>query len=123
MLHPQSALTQDEEATLMFDYAATMDSVTRSDSQFTSADLTSRSTMDRSLLATATLPIGATRDMLEDAWDDGSQQGDWTGNGMESPDCEEVSVSNLSVSETASIRKPKGQCSLLLLAAVLFIML
>ncbi|XP_077335966.1 C2 domain-containing protein 2 [Lithobates pipiens] len=104
----KSALTQDEEATLMFDYAATMDSVTRSDSQFTSADVTSRSTMDRSLLASATLPIGATRDMLQDAWDEGSQQEDWTGNGMESLDCEEVSVSNLSVSETASIRKPKG---------------
>lgn len=104
----KSALTQDEEATLMFDYAATMDSVTRSDSQFTSADLTSRSTMDRSLLATSTLPMGATSDELQDAWDQGSQQGDWTGNGMEGPDCEEVSVSNLSVSETGSIRKSKG---------------
>lgn len=102
----------------MFDYAATMDSVTRSDSQFTSDDLTSRLTMDRSFPATATLPVGATRDELQDGWDEGSQQGDWTGNGMESPDCEEVSVSNLSVSETASIRKPKGQFSSPLFAVV-----
>nr|DBA34538.1 TPA: hypothetical protein GDO54_002089 [Pyxicephalus adspersus] len=100
----KTKLTQDDEATLMLDYAATMDSETRSET-FTSYDI---ATTDRSLTTTSTLPAGSSKDEQLDAWDQGSQQGHWTGNGMESQDCEAVSISNLSVSETGSIRKPKG---------------
>ncbi|KAM9320392.1 C2 domain-containing protein 2 [Gastrophryne carolinensis] len=100
----KTRLSADDEVTLMLDYAATMDGAAKSTPQFTISDI-SEATLPPS---TATLPAGSTLEELQDGWEQSSQAGDWTSNGLEGPDSESVSVSNLSVSETGSVRKPKG---------------
>ncbi|XP_075053393.1 C2 domain-containing protein 2 isoform X2 [Mixophyes fleayi] len=100
----KTVLTQDDEATTMLDYAASMDMSTRNDSRFTDDDVATQTTDEKRLRVGA----GSSDDELQEAWEQGSQPGEWTGNGVEDPDSEAVSVSNLSISETGSVRKSKG---------------
>ncbi|XP_063812755.1 C2 domain-containing protein 2 isoform X2 [Pseudophryne corroboree] len=95
----KTLLTQDDEATTMMDYAASMDITTSSN------DVTMKTADEKCLPAAAAV---SSDDELQDAWEQGSQLGEWTGNGVEGPDSEAVSVSNLSISETGSVRKSKG---------------
>uniref|UniRef100_A0A8C5LRL3 C2 calcium dependent domain containing 2 n=1 Tax=Leptobrachium leishanense TaxID=445787 RepID=A0A8C5LRL3_9ANUR len=74
----KTTLSQDDESTLMFNYAAAMDSTTADDLH--SISIT----------------------------DNGSQTEEWTSNGLAEQDCEEMSVSNMSISETGSVKKSKG---------------
>ncbi|XP_077149941.1 C2 domain-containing protein 2 [Ranitomeya variabilis] len=99
----KSVLTQDDEATLMSNYAASMDNTIMNDSSFD--DVKTANDKDLPLASTSTVPAMSLED---DVWEQGSQLGEWNGNGMEDPDSELVSVSNLSMSETGSIRKSKG---------------
>ncbi|KAG8591066.1 hypothetical protein GDO81_007046 [Engystomops pustulosus] len=103
----KTVLTQDDEASLMLNYAASMDSTIENNSAFTFDDIAAS---DKGLLlasTTTTVPAMGSDDYLHDAWEQGSQSGEWNGNGLD-PDSELVSVSNLSMSETGSIRKSKG---------------
>ncbi|XP_075710749.1 C2 domain-containing protein 2 isoform X2 [Rhinoderma darwinii] len=106
----KTVLTQDDEATLMLNYAASMDSTTDNDSSFTFDDVTANAANEKGLplASTTTMPAMSSEDELHDAWELGSQPGEWNGNGMEDLDSELVSVSNLSISETGSVRKSKG---------------
>ncbi|XP_073433308.1 C2 domain-containing protein 2 [Dendrobates tinctorius] len=99
----KSVLTQDDEATLMSNYAASMDNTIMNDSSFD--NVKTASDKDLPLASASTMPAMSLED---DVWEQGSQLGEWNGNGTEDPDSELVSVSNLSMSETGSIRKSKG---------------
>ncbi|XP_068126494.1 C2 domain-containing protein 2 [Hyperolius riggenbachi] len=72
----KTLLTKDDEASLMLDYAATMDNATKSDQEFPSADITSR-VMGRKVMLhplQPLLPLSTTKYQLHDAWEDSSQQ-------------------------------------------------
>ncbi|KAM3910394.1 C2 domain-containing protein 2 isoform 1-T3 [Leptodactylus fuscus] len=103
----KTLLTQDDEVSLMMNYAASMDSTIANNSPLTYHDVT---TNDKGLTLelTTTGAAMSSEDDLHDAWDQGSQSGEWNANGLDEPDSELVSVSNLSMSETGSIRKSKG---------------
>ncbi|CAH2219112.1 PR domain zinc finger 15-like isoform X1 [Pelobates cultripes] len=106
----KSALSQDDEATLMFDYAAAMDSTIGTDVHSVSITETMEIPGDphRSKEAVPGLSDTSPEDELHDAWENGSQHDEWTSNGLVEPDCEEMSISNLSISETGSVKKSKG---------------
>ncbi|XP_040278975.1 C2 domain-containing protein 2 [Bufo bufo] len=104
----KSVLTQDDEASLMMNYAASMDSTVVNDEPFDDVTKAATSNKGLTLASTSTVPAMSSEDELLDAWEQSSQPGDWNGNGLEDPDSELVSVSNLSMSETGSIRKSKG---------------
>ncbi|KAM4044886.1 C2 domain-containing protein 2 isoform 2-T4 [Anomaloglossus baeobatrachus] len=101
----KSVLTQDDEATLMSNYAASMDDNIKNDFSFD--DVKTASDKGLPMASTSTVPAVSLED---DTWEQNSQLGEWNGNGTEDPDSELVSVSNLSMSETGSIRKSKGCC-------------
>lgn len=102
----KTLLTQDDEAALMMNYAASMDSTIENDSAFTFDDVATQSASDKGLTLASTTTVP--EDELHSAWEQGSQLGEWNGNGLEDPDSEVASVSNLSISETGSVRKSKG---------------
>ncbi|CAN2387788.1 Protein kinase C conserved region 2 (CalB) [Pristimantis euphronides] len=106
----KTQLTQDDEAALMLNYAASMDSTIANDSSSTFHDVITKDSNDKGLLlaSTTTMPAMRSEDELHDAWEQGSQLGEWNGNGIDEPDSELVSVSNMSISETGSVRKSKG---------------
>ncbi|XP_069801248.1 C2 domain-containing protein 2 [Dendropsophus ebraccatus] len=106
----KTVLTQDDEASLMLNYAASMDSTIQNNSSFTFDEVTTKVTSDKglTLASTSTVPAMGSEDELHSAWEQGSQPGEWNENGMEDPDSELVSISNLSISETGSVRKSKG---------------
>ncbi|KAM4701567.1 C2 domain-containing protein 2 [Discoglossus pictus] len=106
----KSALSQDDEVSLMLNYAATMDS-TGSDGfipSTESAPTEESAEKELSGASAPTLPAVSSDEDLHDTWELGSQPEDWTSNGLEEQDCEELSVSNLSMSETGSVKKSKG---------------
>ncbi|XP_073524587.1 C2 domain-containing protein 2 isoform X2 [Phyllobates terribilis] len=100
----KSVLTQDDEATLMSNYAASMDNTIKDDLSFDDVKTAS----DKGLPLASTSSTVPAMSLEDDVWEQGSQLGEWNGNGTEDPDSELVSVSNLSMSETGSIRKSKG---------------
>ncbi|XP_056416184.1 C2 domain-containing protein 2 [Hyla sarda] len=106
----KTVLTQDDEAALMLNYAASMDSTIQNDASFTFDDDSTMAAGDKglTLASTATMPAMGSDDELHSAWEQDSQPGEWNVNGMEDQDSELVSVSNLSISETGSVRKSKG---------------
>ncbi|MEE6467762.1 hypothetical protein FKM82_008055 [Ascaphus truei] len=108
----KTALCQDDEATLMFDYAAAMDNTTRNHLHPTSDRATAGAAADLHLFpegSAPALPALSSEEELHDAWEQGSQPEEWPSNGLEEDqDCEEMSVSNTSVSETGSVKKSKG---------------
>uniref|UniRef100_A0A6I8R7J5 C2 calcium-dependent domain containing 2 n=1 Tax=Xenopus tropicalis TaxID=8364 RepID=A0A6I8R7J5_XENTR len=106
----KTAVSQDEEASLMFNYAEAMDnSVMNSPhSVYESATPTSAADIDQLEVSVPTLPSPVSEDGLLGTWEQGSELEEWNINGLEDPDCEGVSISNLSVSETGSMKKSKG---------------
>ncbi|XP_053561875.1 C2 domain-containing protein 2 isoform X2 [Bombina bombina] len=99
----KSALSQDDEATLMFNYAASMDS--SADDNLLPPDTTpTEVAADLSGASVQTLPA---EDELHDAWEQDSQPGDWPSNGLGDKDSEELSIGSLSMSETGSLKKSK----------------
>ncbi|KAM8976974.1 C2 domain-containing protein 2 [Pelodytes ibericus] len=101
----KTALTQDDETTLMFDYAAAMDSSTANDLHSFCAGEAPAASGGLQVPAT---PDPSPEEELHDTWGNGSQYEDWASNGVVEQDSEEISVSNLSISETGSAKKSKG---------------
>ncbi|OCT91309.1 C2 domain-containing protein 2 isoform X2 [Xenopus laevis] len=104
-----TTVSQDEEASLMFNYAEAMDnSVMNSPhSKNEIATCTSAADEDHLEVSVPTLPSPISEDGLG-TWEQSSELEEWNINGLEDQDCEGISISNLSISETGSIKKSKG---------------
>ncbi|KYO22873.1 C2 domain-containing protein 2 [Alligator mississippiensis] len=105
----KTSLSQDSEAALMMDYAAAMDGSCKED-PFTVEDSTTEVPSDEKLSLTASqiLPATDPQESNHSTWglDDGSQL--WNSDALLDQNCEETSGSSLSVSESGSVKKPKG---------------
>uniref|UniRef100_A0A8C5LRB1 C2 calcium dependent domain containing 2 n=1 Tax=Leptobrachium leishanense TaxID=445787 RepID=A0A8C5LRB1_9ANUR len=106
----KTTLSQDDESTLMFNYAAAMDSTTADDLHSISITDATEAPGNSKVpqLVLHLPPATSTEDELHSAWENGSQTEEWTSNGLAEQDCEEMSVSNMSISETGSVKKSKG---------------
>lgn len=107
----QTNLSQDCEAALMMDYAAAMDdSYIQNDTTALEESVAQSPPDDElSLSASQTLPLHEdTQENSHDAWtlDDSNQQ--WHSNALLDHDCDKVSESSISVSESGTVKKPKG---------------
>nr|XP_056714212.1 C2 domain-containing protein 2 [Euleptes europaea] len=100
-------LSQDCEAALMMDYAAAMDGSYIQNDITALEESVAQSPPDEelSLSASQTLPSQEDR---HDAWtlDDSSQQ--WHSNALLDHDCDKVSESSISISESGTVKKSKG---------------
>ncbi|XP_053311707.1 C2 domain-containing protein 2 [Spea bombifrons] len=101
----KTAISQDDETTLMLNYAAAMDSTSGSYPDSEAFDATPETSDDS---PTSQASVSLQGDPSPEAWENASRQEDWAGNGAVEPDCEEMSVSNLSISESGSVKKSKG---------------
>ncbi|KAH0624815.1 hypothetical protein JD844_032645, partial [Phrynosoma platyrhinos] len=104
-------LSQDSEAALMLDYAATMDgSYKRAvTSSAEGSPVQSLSGEKLSLSASQTIPTyEESQENSHDDWtlDDSSQQ--WQSNALLDQDCDKMSGSSVSVSESGTMKKSKG---------------
>ncbi|NWU01033.1 C2CD2 protein, partial [Urocynchramus pylzowi] len=106
----KTSLSQDSEASLMMDYAAAMDSSCREADPPTVEEALAKITSDKkqSLDASERVPGTDPQQSTPKAWDleNGSQQ--WDTSTLLDQTSEEISGSSLSVSETGSMKKPKG---------------
>ncbi|XP_015269248.1 PREDICTED: C2 domain-containing protein 2 [Gekko japonicus] len=104
-------LSQDCEAALMMDYAAAMDGSYVQNDTTALKESVAQSPPDEelSLSASQTLPSHEdTQENSHDAWtlDDSSQQ--WQSNALLDHDCDKVSESSISISESGTVKKSKG---------------
>ncbi|XP_062982669.1 C2 domain-containing protein 2 [Elgaria multicarinata webbii] len=104
-------LSQDSEAALMMDYAAAMDSSYKQDdtSSVEGSPAQSPSDEKRSLSPSQTIPAHEDpQENSHDAWtlDDSSQQ--WHSNALLDQDCDKMSGSSVSISESGTVKKSKG---------------
>ncbi|NWS66420.1 C2CD2 protein, partial [Crotophaga sulcirostris] len=106
----KTSLSQDSEAALMMDYAATMDSSCKEADPHAVEDAVAKVTSEEklSLGASEIVPDTDPQQSAHKAWglENGSQQ--WDSNRLLDQTCEEISGSSLSVSETGSMKKSKG---------------
>ncbi|XP_062455181.1 C2 domain-containing protein 2 isoform X2 [Rhea pennata] len=104
------SLSQDSEAALMMDYAATMEGSCKKADPPAAEEHIAKVTSDEklSLGASETAPDTDPQQSDHKAWglENGSQQ--WNSNTLLDQTCEEMSGSSLSVSETGSMKKSKG---------------
>ncbi|KAG8450150.1 hypothetical protein GDO86_002688 [Hymenochirus boettgeri] len=103
-----TALTQDDEASLMLNYAAAMDN-TLLNAHYSEKSVTTFA-VDKDLgePSVSVLPSPLSEDELHDSWEQGGHLEEWNINGLEDKDCEGISISNLSISDTGSMKKSKG---------------
>ncbi|XP_072850268.2 C2 domain-containing protein 2 isoform X1 [Pogona vitticeps] len=104
-------LSQDSEAALMMDYAAAMDgSRKQADASSVEGNLTQSPSDENVLLsASQTLPVHEDpQENSHDAWtlDDTSQQ--WDSSVLLDQDCDKMSGSSVSISESGAVKKSKG---------------
>ncbi|XP_042314574.1 C2 domain-containing protein 2 isoform X2 [Sceloporus undulatus] len=104
-------LSQDSEAALMLDYAATMDGSYKQavTSSAEGSPVQSLSGEKLSLSASQTIPTyEEPQENSHDDWtlDDSSQQ--WQSNALLDQDCDKMSGSSVSVSESGTMKKSKG---------------
>ncbi|OCT93716.1 C2 domain-containing protein 2 [Xenopus laevis] len=106
----KTSVSQDEEVSLMLNYAEAMDNSVMNSPHSINENATPSSAADNDHLefSVPTLPSPISEDGLLGTWEQGSELEEWNINGLEDPDCEGISISNLSVSETGSIKKSKG---------------
>uniref|UniRef100_A0A6I8MXX8 C2 domain-containing protein n=1 Tax=Ornithorhynchus anatinus TaxID=9258 RepID=A0A6I8MXX8_ORNAN len=105
----KTSLTQDSEAALMLDYAATMDSPGQQEAPFPHGEAVAIDPADEKL-STHTLPaLDPQGNELSD-WESEKDipSGEWNSNIQSDQDVEEMSGSSLSVSEPGVLKKPKG---------------
>lgn len=107
----QTNLSQDSEAALMMDYAAAMDSSNKQDdaSSVEGNLVQSPSDENLSLSASQTIPVHEdSHENSHDAWtlDDTSQQ--WDSSVLLDQDCDKMSGSSVSISESGTVKKSKG---------------
>ncbi|XP_054829044.1 C2 domain-containing protein 2 [Eublepharis macularius] len=107
----ETNLSQDCEAALMMDYAAAMDGSYIPNDTTAMEESVAWSSPDEelSLSASQTLPSHEdTQENSHDAWtlDDSSQQ--WHSNALLDHDCDKVSESSISISESGTVKKSKG---------------
>ncbi|XP_053161553.1 C2 domain-containing protein 2 isoform X2 [Hemicordylus capensis] len=103
-------LSQDSEAALMMDYAAAMDGSYKQDNTSTVERGLTQSPSDEELSLSASQTLPAHEDLQEnshDTWtlDDSSQQ--WHSNALLDQDCEKMSGSSISISESGTVKKSK----------------
>ncbi|KAJ6662385.1 hypothetical protein lerEdw1_011798 [Lerista edwardsae] len=104
-------LSQDSEAALMMDYAAAMDGSYPQDDTSTMERCLAQSPSDEKLSLSASQTLPAHEDPQEnshDAWplEDSSQQ--WNSNALLDQDCDKMSGSSISISESGTVKKSKG---------------
>lgn len=114
----KTALSQDQEASLMFDYAAAMDgALSNQDSSATeSVAINALVSEQRTLPSSQTLPaqdLDLEEDPPPDTWTfagghSNGPSGDWNLQVPEDKDCEQISINSLSVSELGNVKKSKG---------------
>ncbi|KAJ1112898.1 hypothetical protein NDU88_001159 [Pleurodeles waltl] len=114
----KTALSQDQEASLMFDYAAAMDGALNNQDFSATESVTSNASVSEqmTLPSSETLPsqdLDMEEDPLQERWAFSSghsngPSGEWNLQVPEDKDCEQVSISSLSVSELGNIKKSKG---------------
>uniref|UniRef100_A0A674JG28 C2 domain-containing protein n=1 Tax=Terrapene triunguis TaxID=2587831 RepID=A0A674JG28_9SAUR len=99
----KTSLSQDSEAALMMDYAAAMDDSCKEEAPSMVGDSTTE-------VPNKKLPLPATdpEENSHNAWDLDNSSQQWTSNALLDQDCEEMSGSSLSVSESGSVKKSKG---------------
>ncbi|XP_066475435.1 C2 domain-containing protein 2 [Tiliqua scincoides] len=104
-------LSQDSEAALMMDYAAAMDGPYQQDNTSAVEGCLALSPSDEKLSLSVSQTLPAHEDPQEnshEAWplDDGSQQ--WHSNALVDQDCDKMSGSSISISESGTVKKSKG---------------
>ncbi|XP_077198881.1 C2 domain-containing protein 2 [Paroedura picta] len=104
-------LSQDCEAALMMDYAAAMDGSYIQNDTTALEDSVAQFPPNEELSLSASQILPSHEDTQEnshDAWtlDDSSQQ--WHSNALLDHDCDKVSESSISISETGTVKKSKG---------------
>ncbi|XP_009998756.1 PREDICTED: C2 domain-containing protein 2 [Chaetura pelagica] len=106
----KTSLSQDNEAALLMDYAAAMDTSCKEGDPATVEEAAAEVTCDEklSLGASETVPDTDPQQSAHKAWalENGSQP--WDTSTLLDQTCEEISGSSLSVSETGSMKKSKG---------------
>ncbi|XP_053860798.1 C2 domain-containing protein 2 isoform X2 [Malaclemys terrapin pileata] len=105
----KTSLSQDSEAALMMDYAAAMDDSCKEEAPSMVGDSTTE-VPNKKLppAASQMLPATDPEENSHNAWDLDNSSQQWTSNALLDQDCEEVSGSSLSVSESESVKKSKG---------------
>uniref|UniRef100_A0A8C3T9N1 C2 calcium dependent domain containing 2 n=1 Tax=Chelydra serpentina TaxID=8475 RepID=A0A8C3T9N1_CHESE len=106
----KTSLSQDSEAALMMDYAAAMDDSCKEDALSTVGDSTTEVPSNKKLplAASQMLPSTDPEENSHNAWDLDNSSQQWNNNALLDQDCEEMSGSSLSVSESGSVKKSKG---------------
>uniref|UniRef100_A0A8C3HGA1 C2 calcium dependent domain containing 2 n=1 Tax=Chrysemys picta bellii TaxID=8478 RepID=A0A8C3HGA1_CHRPI len=105
----KTSLSQDSEAALMMDYAAAMDDSCKEEAPSMVGDSTTE-VPNKKLppAASQMLPATDPEENSHNAWDLDNSSQQWTSNALLDQDCEEMSGSSLSVSESGSVKKSKG---------------
>ncbi|XP_067401305.1 C2 domain-containing protein 2 isoform X2 [Emydura macquarii macquarii] len=105
-----SGVSKDSEAALMMDYAAAMDGSCKEEGPCIVEASTTEvpSSKKLPLAASRTLPAIDPQENSPNAWglDDSSQR--WNSNALLDQNCEDMSGSSLSVSESGTVKKSKG---------------
>uniref|UniRef100_A0A674K831 C2 domain-containing protein n=1 Tax=Terrapene triunguis TaxID=2587831 RepID=A0A674K831_9SAUR len=105
----KTSLSQDSEAALMMDYAAAMDDSCKEEAPSMVGDSTTEVPNKKlPLAASQMLPATDPEENSHNAWDLDNSSQQWTSNALLDQDCEEMSGSSLSVSESGSVKKSKG---------------
>uniref|UniRef100_A0A452IRH7 C2 domain-containing protein n=1 Tax=Gopherus agassizii TaxID=38772 RepID=A0A452IRH7_9SAUR len=106
----KTSLSQDSEAALMMDYAAAMDDSYKEEAPSTMEDSTTEVPFNKKLplAASQMLPATDPEENSHNAWDLDNSSQQWNSNALLGQDCEEMSRSSLSVSESGSVKKSKG---------------
>ncbi|CAM4412277.1 unnamed protein product [Lepidochelys olivacea] len=106
----KTSLSQDSEATLMMDYAAAMDDSCKEEAPSLVGESTTEVPSNKKLPLSASQMLPAT-DLEENShnvWDLDNSSQQWNSNAILDQDCEEMTGSSLSVSESGSVKKSKG---------------
>ncbi|KAM7178348.1 C2 domain-containing protein 2 [Macrochelys suwanniensis] len=106
----KTSLSQDSEAALMMDYAAAMDDSCKEEALSTVGDSTTEVPSNKKLplAASQMLPATDPEENSHNVWDLDNSSQQWNNNALLDQDCEEMSGSSLSVSESGSVKKSKG---------------
>ncbi|XP_063161398.1 C2 domain-containing protein 2 isoform X2 [Candoia aspera] len=104
-------LSQDSKTALMMDYAAAMDGSCKQDDTFSVEGCLAQSPSDEKLSPSASQTISALEEPQEyshGAWtlDDRSHR--WHNNALLDQDCDKISGSSVSISESETVKKSKG---------------
>ncbi|XP_038256209.1 C2 domain-containing protein 2 isoform X2 [Dermochelys coriacea] len=106
----KTSLSQDSEAALMMDYAAAMDNSCKEEAPSSVGESTTEVPSNKKLPLSASqmLPATALEENSHNVWDLDNSSQQWNSNAILNQDCEEMSGSSLSVSESGSVKKSKG---------------